>query len=193
MTILAIAQIGTPILREPAREVTAEELRSDAMQTFIDDLVETMRDANGAGLAATQVYRDVRICALEVATTTRATPTSRAIPLTILVNPVLTPLSAETFDNYEGCLSVPEPARAWCGATARSASRRWTATARRSTKKFAALPPAPISTRSNHLDGKLFVDRVTDTTTLCTWKAFARHREQEFRASVEKIVARYGS
>jgi peptide deformylase len=107
MTILAIAQIGTPILRERARDVAADELRSAEVQQFIDDLVETMRDANGAGLAATQVYRGLRICAIEVEDNPRY-PYKPKIPLTVLVNPVLTPLSNAMFDNYEGCLSVPD-------------------------------------------------------------------------------------
>jgi peptide deformylase len=191
VTILAIAPIGTPILREPAREVTPEELRSAAMQTFIDDLVETMRDANGAGLAATQVYRGVRICALEVADNPRY-PYKPRVPLTILVNPVLTPLSGEMFDNYEGCLSVPDLR----GVVQRHAEIRVQALTRDGTPIDAEVRGITAGTYQHevdHLDGKLFVDRVTDTTTLCTWKAFARHREPEFRASVQKIVARYGS
>jgi len=56
MTLRKIAQIGHPFLRERAREVSREELASDSTQRFIDDLVETMRDANGAGLAAPQLY-----------------------------------------------------------------------------------------------------------------------------------------
>ena len=58
MTILKIAPIGTPVLRQRAREVGLDELQSAELQTFIDDLVETMHDAAGAGLAAIQVYRD---------------------------------------------------------------------------------------------------------------------------------------
>ena len=70
------------------------------------DLVETMRDADGAGLAAIQVYEPVRICAIEVRDNPRY-PYKPKIPLTILVNPVLTPVGEERFGNYEGCLSVP--------------------------------------------------------------------------------------
>ncbi|HHH28244.1 MAG TPA: peptide deformylase, partial [Polyangiaceae bacterium] len=66
MTLLKIAQIGHPILREKARAVSPDELASEKVQQFIDDLVETMRDANGAGLAATQVYMPLSICAIEV-------------------------------------------------------------------------------------------------------------------------------
>ena len=85
---------------------TREELGSPAMQQFIDDLVETMHDADGAGLAAIQVYEPVQICAIEVRNNPRY-PYKPPIPLTILVNPVLTPVDDEQFDNNEGCLSVP--------------------------------------------------------------------------------------
>ena len=72
-----IVEIGHPVLRERAREVTPEELRSAAVQRLIDDMIETMRAANGAGLAANQVGETVRIAVVEVRRATRATRTSR--------------------------------------------------------------------------------------------------------------------
>ena len=101
MAIRKIAQIGHPVLRERARPVTREELATPAMQSFIDDLVETMRDASGAGLAAIQVHEPIQICAIEVRDNPRY-PYKPNVPLTILVNPVIEPQSDETFDNYEG-------------------------------------------------------------------------------------------
>src|SRR4029079_12988307 len=106
MPMRKIATVGHPVLREIAREVTLDELRSPAMQSFIDDLVETMRDANGAGLAANQVYEPVQICAIEVKDNPRY-PYKPNIPLTILVNAKIEPIGDEKFENYEGCLSVP--------------------------------------------------------------------------------------
>ena len=76
MAIRKIAQIGHPVLRQVARDVTREELASPKTQAFIDDLVETMHDADGAGLAAIQVY-DRSASARSRSATTRATPTSR--------------------------------------------------------------------------------------------------------------------
>src|SRR6201994_3497580 len=104
MAIRKIAQIGHPVLRQSARELTREELSTPAMQAFIDDLVETMHDADGAGLAAIQVYEPIRICAIEVRNNPRY-PYKPPIPLTILVNPKLTPTTDEMFENNEGCLS----------------------------------------------------------------------------------------
>lgn len=191
MTLRQIAQIGVPVLREVAREVTPEELASAPMQTFIDDLVETMRDANGAGLAANQVHHPVRICALEVHDNPRY-PYKPNIPLTVLVNPVLTPVGEDTFENYEGCLSVPDLR----GVVRRHARLHLRALDRHGAvidQEVSGITAGTYQHEVDHLDGTLFIDRVEDPTTLCTWKAFARFAEPKFRATVESIVARYGS
>ena len=77
------------------------------MQRLIDDLVETMRDANGAGIAATQVHAPIRVFAVEVQDNPWRYPYKPHIPLTIVVNPVIKPLTDERFENNEGCLTVP--------------------------------------------------------------------------------------
>src|SRR5678815_120250 len=103
MAIRKIATIGHPVLREVARPLTREELATPATQRFIDDLVETMHDANGAGIAANQVYEPIRVCVVHVHKNPRY-PYKPDWPLTVLVNPTVTPLAEETFQNYEGCL-----------------------------------------------------------------------------------------
>ena len=77
MSVCRSSSIGHPVLRERAREMTAEELASPAVQRLIDDMIETKRAANGAGLAAPQVGESVRIAIAEVEPATRATRTSR--------------------------------------------------------------------------------------------------------------------
>jgi peptide deformylase len=191
VTLLKIAHVGNPVLRQRAREVTREELRSHELQTFIDDLVETMRDANGAGLAAIQVYNPIRICAIEVADNPRY-PYKPNVPLTILVNPVLTPLSEERFDNFEGCLSVPDLR----GVAPRFAELRvqaWDRHGEPIDREVRGVTAGTFQHEVDHLDGKLFLDRVVDTTTLCTWKEFARYHEPAFRERVRELVARWGS
>jgi peptide deformylase len=191
VAIFDIAQIGHPVLRERSREVTTEELASPELQRFIDDLVATMREASGAGLAAPQVHHPLRICALEVGDNPRY-PYKPKIPLTILVNPVLTPLGEDTFRNYEGCLSVPNLR----GVVERAAQVRVQALDRHGAPlDFVArgITAGTYQHEVDHLDGRLFVDRVTDPHTLCTWKEFQRQHEPEFRAYVAQIVARWGS
>lgn len=191
MAIRRIAQIGHPVLREISREVSIEQLRSDEMQRFIDDLIETMRDANGAGLAAPQIYEPVRICVIEVRNNARY-PDRPNIPLTVLVNPELTPIGDERFDHYEGCLSVPDLR----GVAPRHAVLRVEALDRHgSPLDFVArgLSAGVYQHEVDHLDGKLFVDRVVDPSTFSTWREFERHHQVTATERARGVVARYGS
>lgn len=191
MTILKIAHIGHPVLRQPAKAVTKEELLSVEMQAFIDDLIDTMRDADGAGLAANQVYNPVQICAIEVRDNPRY-PYKPNIPLTVLVNPALEPASEESFDNYEGCLSVPNLR----GVVPRSVSvrvRAWDRFGQPIEEVVHGLKACTYQHECDHLAGKLFVDRVTDPTTLCTWQEFDRHHKAPFVDRVRQLVALYGA
>jgi peptide deformylase len=106
LALLKIAKLGHPILRQVAQELTPETLAFAETQAFIDDLIETMRDANGLGLAAPQVYRSVSIVAIEGRGRNPRYPDAPPIPLTVLVNPRFTFLSEEKVWGYEGCLSV---------------------------------------------------------------------------------------
>ena len=106
MTVREIATVGHPVLRQRAREITPEELASAEIQTLIDDLIDTMHDANGAGIAANQVHEPVRVAVIEVDHNPRY-PYKPPIPLTVVVNPVLEPLDDELVEINEGCLSVP--------------------------------------------------------------------------------------
>ncbi len=191
MAFLQIAQIGHPVLRQPTREVEKEELETPAFQGFIDDLIDTMREARGAGLAANQVYRSVRVCVIEVHNNPRY-PYKPNIPLTVLVNPKLTPIGNETFENFEGCLSVPDMR----GVVRRHAELRIQALDRqgnRIDRTVRGITAGTFQHECDHLDGMLFLDRVHDTRTLCTWKEFARHHEQAFADKVRAIVNQYGS
>ena len=190
MTLLKIAQIGHPVLRQRAREVTREELASREVQQFIDDLVETMRDANGAGLAAIQVYNAVRIVAVEVKDNPRY-PYKPNIPLTILVNPVLEFLGEERFENYEGCLSVPNLR----GVVERRAEVHVTGLERDGSpfdRVIRGLTAGTFQHECDHLDGVLFVDRVKDPTTLTTWAEFDRFHRQAFVDRIVPFVKKMG-
>lgn len=191
MTVLKIAQVGEPILRTPAAKVSPESLATAKVQTFIDDLVETMRDAKGAGLAATQVFEGLSICAIEVSNNPRY-PYKPSIPLTILVNPVLSPISDDCFENFEGCLSVPNlrgQVTRWAEIRVRALDRHGGAIE----EVLRGITAGTYQHEVDHLAGKLFLDRVEDSSTFCTWETFAAHHESEFRTRVQQVVARYGS
>jgi peptide deformylase len=191
MTVLAIATIGNPVLREPARAVGRDELAGAPMQQFIDDMVETMRHAAGAGIAANQVDRPVRICVIEIADNPRY-PYKPNWPLTVLVNPTVQWTTDETFMNFEGCLSVPNLR----GLVARSVGvrvRAWDRAGRYVDFLVSGLTAGTFQHEVDHLDGKLFVDRVTDTRTLCTSADFERFHRDEFVVRARALVAKFGS
>ncbi len=189
-TIRKIATIGHPILRQVAREVTPSELASEETQRFIDDLIATMRDANGAGLAANQIYSPIQICAIEVNNNPRY-PYKPNIPLTILVNPVLEPIGTETFENYEGCLSVPNLR----GVVRRFVDLKVSALDRDGKpieQTVAGLKSATYQHEVDHLRGKLFLDNVDDPTTLTTWADYERFHKDAFVEKITAFVARVG-
>ena len=106
--IRKIVQIGNPALRQIADSVDINQIKSDEIQSLIDDLIETMRNANGAGLAATQIAVPLRICIIEVNKNPRY-PYKPDIPLTVLINPKVTFLTEERINVYEGCLLYTSP------------------------------------------------------------------------------------
>jgi peptide deformylase len=191
MAIRKIATIGHPVLRQVARELTRDELMSSDVQRFIDDLVETMRDANGAGLAANQVYEPVRICAIEIKNNPRY-PYKPNYPLTILVNPVVTPTTDETFMSYEGCLSVPN-LRGEVRRFAAVRVRAWDREGKDLDFEVKGLTAGTFQHEVDHLSGKVFLDRVEDTKTLTTWADFERFHMAAFVERAKALVAKYGA
>jgi len=191
MTLLKIAQLGHPILRQPARALTADELASETWQTFIDDLIATMRDANGAGLAAPQVYTPVQICALEVKANNPRYPYKPQIPLTVVVNPTITFLTDERFLNYEGCLSVPDLR----GEVPRCPHIRVQYTDRDGNAvdlEAKGITAGTWQHEIDHLHGKVFVDRVEDPSTFSTWKNFDAHHKDAFVERAMGVVDKWG-
>jgi len=191
MAIRKIATVGHPVLRQITRELTLDELRSKETQRFIDDLVETMRDAAGAGLAANQVYEPIRITAIEVNKNPRY-PYKPNYPLTILVNPVVTPTTDDTFLNYEGCLSVPNlrgEVRRYTGVRVRA----WDRHGNDLDLEVKGLTAGTFQHEVDHLDGKVFLDRVEDTRSLTTWADFERFHMAAFVERAKALVAKHGS
>jgi peptide deformylase len=107
MAILKVARLGHPVLRQVAAPVDPPSIRTPQVQRLIDDMIETMREYDGAGLAATQVHALQQIAVIEVLGNPRY-PDAPAVPLMVLINPVVTPLTEEQEEGWEGCLSVPD-------------------------------------------------------------------------------------
>ncbi len=190
MALRKIATIGHPVLRQVARTLPAAEIAREETQALIDDMIETMRDANGAGIAANQVYAPVQICVICVENNPRY-PYKPNFPLTVLVNPTVEVLTIDTFRNFEGCLSVPN---------LRGEVERFTHVRVRALDRNGApldfevkgLTAGTFQHELDHLGGKLFVDRVSDTTTLCTWSEFERHFQADFVERARALVAKFG-
>jgi peptide deformylase len=183
LSLLEIREVGDPVLRERARELSPDELRGAPMQRLIDDMIETMRSNSGAGLAANQVGELVRVAVIEVDNNSRY-PYKPPIPLTIVVNPEIEPLGPETVAINEGCLSVPR---------LRGELRRFVTVRVRYLDRDGqphdeikhGLTAGTFQHELDHLDGILFLDRVTDPRTFMTWEQFERHHRAAF---VERVA-----
>src|SRR5262245_28069955 len=106
MSILKVARIGHPVLRAPAGAVAVGALLSSDIQRLIDDMVETMHEYNGVGIAGPQVHVPLRIAVIEVPPDDERAESG--VPLMVLVNPAITPLAQERVSGWEGCLSIPD-------------------------------------------------------------------------------------
>ena len=100
MSILKVTRLGHPVLRRLTAQLSQRELQSAPMQKFIDDMIETMKEYDGVGLAADQVHESKQLAVLEVADNPRY-PNKPPVPLTVLVNPKITPLSEEMEEDWE--------------------------------------------------------------------------------------------
>lgn len=191
MSVREIVTVGDPVLRERAREVALDELGSAEVQTLIDDLIDTRRAADGAGLAANQVGVPLRIAVAEVVGTNPRYPYKPPIPLTVIVNPVIEALDPETFEINEGCLSVPDLR----GNLTRHMNIRVRFLDRdgaERTDEVRGLMAGTFQHEVDHLDGVLFCDRA-DPRTFATWEQFERHQRDDFLARIADLRADAGS
>jgi peptide deformylase len=171
VSILKVARIGHPVVRAAARPVEPEELLSREVQRLLDDMVETMREYQGVGLAAPQVHVGLRLAVVEV--TEADARAEQAVPLVFLANPRLTPLAGAPVLGWEGCLSVPELR----GRVPRHARLRLEALDRNGSPLaieadgfFARV----IQHECDHLDGRVYLDRMPDMGSLSFLDEFER-------------------
>jgi peptide deformylase len=173
MSILKVARLGHPVLRKVTANLAQRELQSAAMQKFIDDMIETMKEYDGVGLAADQVHESKQLAVLEVANNPRY-PNKPDVPLTVLVNPKVTPLSDVLEEDWEGCLSIPDLR----GKVPRYTSVRvqaWDRNGQELDYVATGFHARVIQHEFDHLNGKLYVDRMCDLTTLSFLQEFARY------------------
>lgn len=162
--ILKVARLGHPAIRTPATPVATEQIKLPDFQKLLDDMVETMREYMGVGLAAPQVHLSLQVAVLEVENCPRY-PGVPPVPLTYLINPVVTVLDCETVDGWEGCLSVPDMR----GLVPRSKKVRVQAFGRNAEPlDFVATDfhARVIQHETDHLKGEVYLDRMPNMRTL---------------------------
>ncbi len=175
MAVLKIAKLGNPILRQIAGPVDLSELtgpQNDAIQGFIDDLIETMRVEDGVGIAAPQVSRSIQVVVVEYAGNERY-PGKEDIRLMVLVNPVITRYSEEIEEGWEGCLSLENLK----GLTQRSTDITVEAYNRDGEKVVVEADgflSVVLQHEIDHLNGIVFLDRMDDMTKLCFQEEYDR-------------------
>jgi peptide deformylase len=173
MAILKVARLGHPVLRQVAEPVSPEAIGAPEIQRLIDDMFETMGEYDGAGLAAPQVHVSRRIVIYGVEANPRY-PDAEAVPHTVLVNPRITPLTEEQDEDWEGCLSVPDLR----GMVPRVTRVRVEAYARDGTRlRFdaAGFHARVVQHECDHLDGKVYLDRMRSLETLSFLPEFHRY------------------
>jgi peptide deformylase len=172
--ILKVARLGHPVVRTPAQPVVVDQIKTHDFQKLLDDMVETMHEYNGVGLAAPQVHLRLQLAVLEVEHNPRY-PDAPPVPLTYLINPVVTVLDDARVEEWEGCLSIPELR----GLVPRHRKIRVTGLGRNAepldivAEDFHA---RVIQHETDHLKGEVYLDRMNGMRTLShltEWQRFA--------------------
>ena len=171
MPNLTIAKLGNPVLRKVAAKVDPRDIRTYEIQQLIDDLFQTMLDEPGIGLAAPQVSRSIQVVVM-------GCEGEDGCPQTALINPKIVFYGPQQVENWEGCLSVD----GLRGKVTRPSVVRVQALDRRGKPmdfEATGLYAVCIQHEMDHLIGKLFLDRMTDMSTLTQLPEFAKYWQQD--------------
>ncbi len=174
MAVLKVARLGHPVLRRIAEPVPPGAIRGPEIQQLVADMLETMDDHDGAGLAAPQVHVSRRVVVYGVEANPRY-PDAEAVPLTVLVNPVVTPLTTEEEEDWEGCLSVPD-LRGMVPRWTRVRVEAWDRDGARLRFEAAGFHARVVQHECDHLDGKVYLDRMRSMESLSFVPEYQRYR-----------------
>ena len=171
--ILKVSMLGNPVLRQLAKPVVLKEIEPDRLQAVIQDMVETMHEYDGVGIAAPQVHLSAQMAVIECERNARY-PEAPKIPLTVLINPKVKAASRRVEEDWEGCLSV-EGLRGrvprWHAVDVETLNAKGEQIRFRAEGFFARV----IQHEWDHLQGKLFLDRMRNFSTLTHLKEYTRY------------------
>ena len=171
MSILKVARMGHPVLRAKARPLEKAEIRSAAIQKLIDDMIDTMTEYHGVGLAAPQVHEGVRI--FVAALDSGDDDEEESEPIAV-INPDLTIVGSDVVEDWEGCLSIPD-VRGRVPRAREIKVRAFDRTGARIELSAHDFPARVIQHETDHLDGVLFFDRMTSLATMTFLDEYARY------------------
>jgi peptide deformylase len=169
MSILKVARMGHPVLREKTRPVDKHEIRTPEFQKLIDDMIETMEEYSGIGLAAPQVHESRRLFVAVLDHDGRGEGEPVA-----LINPEISAISQDLIEGWEGCLSIPDIR----GRVPRSPHITVTALNREGKRieiEARDFPARVIQHETDHLDGILFFDRMRSFESLTFLDEYSRY------------------
>jgi len=173
MSILKVAQMGHPVLRESGRPLEKADFRKPLFQKLIDDMIETMREYSGVGLAAPQVHMSLRLFVALMEDDADAKTTA-----TVLANPEIVPSADTREDGWEGCLSIPDirgRVPRFTDVTVKALDRHGHEIVLRLTK----FPARVAQHETDHLDGVLFFDRMTSMESLTYLDEYSRFHAED--------------
>lgn len=171
MALRKVAVMGHPVLRQIAEPIPVKEIRSEKIQTLIQDMVETMFEYDGRGLAAPQVHESVQLLVMLWDFDPGQKPY-----LKVLINPEIKVETEDTSGAWEGCLSVPG-LRGYVDRPNRISVKSFDAEGKKQDFVAEGFAATVIQHECDHLQGKLYIDRMTDLTKLAFIKEYGRFFE----------------
>ncbi|MGB7216547.1 MAG: peptide deformylase [Gammaproteobacteria bacterium] len=165
MAIRKVLRMGHPVLRQRARPLAPDELGSDRIRALVDDMIDTMHDYGGIGLAAPQIGESIRLAVIEIPGGPTRYGVVEPLPLTVLANPTIEVLDETSAGFWEGCLSIPG-LRGYVERPQHVRVEYVDLDGKPHAKELVGFLATVFQHELDHLDGTLYIDRIKDSRLL---------------------------